>query len=131
MNKQVHVAVGVILKAGKILIAKRALEAHQGGLWEFPGGKVEAGESVQEALTRELQEELSIEPTELEPLMEIHHEYSDKTVWLDIWLVSQFHGEPAGLEGQPIQWVAVEQLDQYEFPKANQPIIERLQCETI
>jgi 8-oxo-dGTP diphosphatase len=123
----VHVAVGVIRNAqGRILISLRHPDSHQGGLWEFPGGKVEAGETLQQAMQRELLEELGIEVHTLEPLLEIHHDYGDKKVFLDIWVVTAFSGEARGREGQAIKWVGLEELQDYEFPAANVPIIERL-----
>lgn len=120
----VHVAVGVILdKSGNILIAKRPDKTHQGGLWEFPGGKVERGETLFEALKRELYEELAIEITTTEPLIKIRHDYGDKIVLLDVHKVTDFSGNPHGNEGQPVVWVAPEFLHEYEFPAANRPII--------
>lgn len=124
MNKLIHVAVGVIFGPdGRVLIAKRPQSAHQGGLWEFPGGKVEAGESVELALTRELQEELSIFVTSCKPLIQIRHHYPDKSVLLDVYKVLDFTGVPRGAEGQPTKWVSSHELTQYEFPAANKPII--------
>ncbi len=125
MLKRVHVAAAVIRRAdGQILLAKRADQQHQGGLWEFPGGKVEAGESVIAALHRELQEELGIGVTAARPLIKVRHDYADKQVLLDVWEVSGFSGEPHGAEGQPLAWVSPRQLPEYEFPAANQPIVQ-------
>ena len=119
-----HVAVGVIKDDdGNILISLRHDAAHQGGLWEFPGGKVEPGESVEQALTRELKEELDISVHELSPLIKIKHQYSDLNVLLDVWKVSHFLGKAIGCEGQQIKWVRPAQLTDYSFPKANIPII--------
>jgi 8-oxo-dGTP diphosphatase len=124
MSRLIHVAAGVIVAAGgQILIARRPESAHQGGLWEFPGGKVEAGESVEAALARELQEELAIVVTACAPLLEVHHNYPDKSVLLDVWLVTAFTGEPHGNEGQPVRWVDVAALNNYTFPAANAPIV--------
>ena len=97
----VHVAVGVIFNSqqNQILIAKRPEHLHQGGLWEFPGGKVSAGERVDQALKRELFEELGITVIEAQPLMAVQHDYSDKQVFLDIWTVTQFTGNAQGAEG--------------------------------
>ena len=123
----VHVAVGVLIDdAGRVLITRRADDAHQGGLWEFPGGKVEAGESVLDALDRELQEELGAAVLACEPLLEIRHDYSDKSVLLDIHRVTQWQNEPRGLEGQPLAWVSADELEHYEFPEANVPIVAKL-----
>lgn len=122
--KRVHVAAAVILGAdGRILIAKRSQEKHQGGLWEFPGGKVEDGEAVELALARELEEELGIRPTQARPLIQVRHDYPDKQVLLDVWQVLAFTGEPHGAEGQPLAWVETRSLSDYEFPAANQPIM--------
>ncbi len=128
MSKVIHVAAGVIKDAaGQILIARRPDTAHQGGLWEFPGGKLEAGESVPQALARELHEELGIHVDHCEPLIQIRHDYPDKSVLLDVWLVDAFSGEPHGREGQPVRWVAAEDLNAYEFPAANVPIVTAAQ----
>ena len=127
MSNIVHVAVGVIIgKDGKILIAKRPEKVHQGNLWEFPGGKVEQGETLFQALKRELQEELAIEIMTTEPLIKIRHDYIDKIVLLDVHNVTEFSGEPQGNEGQPIQWVSADELHEYEFPVANRPIISAI-----
>lgn len=128
MNKIIHVAAGVIVNTeGQILIARRSDCAHQGGLWEFPGGKLEAGETVRQALVRELDEELGIVSRSLERLIQIRHDYPDKSILLEVWRVTEFDGEAHGREGQPIVWVAPEELDDYEFPAANVPIITAVQ----
>ena len=125
----VHVAVGVILSPeNNILIALRHRDSHQGGLWEFPGGKVEATESLECALARELDEELGIEVVKVSPMMAIHHDYPDKSVCLDVCWVESFRGEPVGLEGQVIRWVAAADLMNYSFPPANQAIVEAIQA---
>ena len=121
---RVHVAAAVIRGAdGRVLIAQRPLDRHQGGLWEFPGGKVEAGETVRDALSRELEEELGIAVIEARPLIQIRHDYPDKQVLLDVWEVGAFTGEPHGAEGQPLAWVLPRRLSEYEFPAANRPIL--------
>jgi len=127
-KKIVHVAVGVILdEACNILIAKRADESHQGGLWEFPGGKVDEGETVELALARELKEELAIELSQCETLLEIRHDYVDKSVLLDVWIITAFKGKACGNEGQPVKWVPVESLRDYAFPAANEAIISAIE----
>ena len=123
--KRVHVAVGVLRNsAGEILISLRHPDSHQGNLWEFPGGKVEQGESVQAALLRELREELGIVIGASSPLVEIAHDYPDKSVLLDVWLIDSFSGEPHGAEGQALAWCAPDRLKEYAFPAANDPIVE-------
>ncbi|WP_019341773.1 Nudix family hydrolase [Stutzerimonas stutzeri] len=122
--KRLHVAAGVIRGCdGHVLIAKRSMDKHQGGLWEFPGGKVEEGETAEGALARELAEELGIAVTAARPLIQVRHDYPDKQVLLDVWEVLEFDGEPHGAEGQPLAWEPAENLHRYEFPAANRPII--------
>lgn len=120
----VHVAVGVVVNRDRqVLVARRHDRQHQGGLWEFPGGKVAAGESVQQALRRELQEEVNITVRECAALLKIPHDYGDKQVLLDVWYVHVFAGEAKGCEGQPVRWVSVEEMATLNFPAANQDII--------
>ncbi|MBK5012240.1 Nudix family hydrolase [Pseudomonas sp. S60] len=122
--KRIHVVAAVVRGLdGRILIARRADTQHQGGLWEFPGGKVEAGESVEAALARELNEELGIRVTRSRPLIKVSHDYPDKHVLLEVREVDAFEGEPHGAEGQPLAWVAPRDLAQYDFPQANRPIV--------
>lgn len=125
--KLVHVAVGVVLRGTQVFISLRADNAHQGGKWEFPGGKVEAIESVLDALRRELQEEIGIQVQSSEPLIVIEHDYGDKLVKLDVHTVSAFNGEPDGKENQQTRWVEVSALEASEFPAANVAIIDALQ----
>ncbi len=126
----VHVAVGVIVDpGGPVLIAKRPEHAHQGGLWEFPGGKVEPDETAEAALRRELWEELGIELCAAEPLLEVRHAYADKTVLLDVWRVTAYRGEPHGREGQPLVWILPADMLDSAFPVADAPIIARLRQE--
>ena len=126
----VVVAVGVLIDGeGRVLVSRRAADAHQGGLWEFPGGKVEVGESVSDALSRELREELGIQIGASERLMTIEHDYGDKKVKLDVHRIKSWQGEARGLEGQPLAWQLPVDLSQWSFPAANTPILARL-CET-
>ncbi|WP_323754070.1 Nudix family hydrolase [Marinobacter sp.] len=126
--KLVHVAVAVIVRDGRVLIARRPDHVHQGGLLEFPGGKVEAGETVQQALVREIAEEtgLTVPLESLEPVIGIRHDYGDKQVFLDVWKTSAAKGEPEGREGQPIEWLPPLSLRDEDFPAANRPIIRAL-----
>ncbi|MDD2724111.1 MAG: Nudix family hydrolase [Methylovulum sp.] len=123
-KNHLQVAVGVIKNAaGQVLIALRDESLHQGGLWEFPGGKLEAGETAEQALVRELQEELAITVNSASPLITIKHQYPDLAVQLLVFEVADFSGVAQGNEGQPLQWVAVDALMDYAFPAANRPII--------
>lgn len=105
------------------MISLRHADLHQGGLWEFPGGKIEASETAEQALARELKEELNITVTAATPLITVNHQYPDRLVRLNVFLVEQFSGEAKSLEGQPLKWVAPNELEHYAFPAANQPII--------
>ena len=125
--KIVEVAVGIIKRGNKIYISKRADELHQGGLWEFPGGKVEVGESVEQALYRELKEEVAIEVLASVPLIKINHDYGDKVVLLDVYLVESFTGQALALEGQQSGWFRLTELSTLNFPEANHAIITALQ----
>lgn len=124
----VHVAVGIVAGAdGAVLITRRPDHVHQGGLWEFPGGKVEHGESVVAALGRELREELGIAVRAAKPLLQTGHAYPDnRRVLLDVWRVTDFEGEPHGREGQPLVWASPGEMEQYTFPAADAPIIAAL-----
>ena len=123
----IHVAVGVITnQRDEVLIALRHADSHQGGLWEFPGGKLEPGEDVQTALRRELSEELDIAVEPDRELIQVTFDYPEKTVLLDVWMISRFEGHPVGKEGQPVKWVAISELNPDLFPPANKPIIQAL-----
>ena len=122
--KLLQVAVGVVKDArGQVLIAWRAPSLHQGGLWEFPGGKIEPAETPEQAVIRELKEELNLTVETTEPLIRITHQYSDRAVELHVFLVQQFSGLIKGCQGQPFRWVHADELDRYAFPAANRPII--------
>jgi len=122
--KVLQVAAGVIKNPqDQILIALRDASLHQGGLWEFPGGKLEPGETAEQALFRELKEELDITAHAATPLITIKHSYPDRHVQLNVFLVDNFSGLAKGCQGQPLKWVAPDELLKFSFPAANQPII--------
>ncbi len=125
----VHVVAAVIYHSdqSRILIARRPGHLHQGGKWEFPGGKVEPDETPQQALSRELFEELGIQLKTSESLIQIHHQYADKAVFLDVYNVTAFSGEAYGKEGQTVCWVQPASLGEYTFPDANIPVIRAIQ----
>ncbi len=120
------VAAAIRDDTGRILIARRHPHQHQGNRWEFPGGKVQAGETPDEALSRELSEELGIRPLTTRPLIRIRHRYPERAIILDCRLVERYSGTPTGKEGQPIRWVLPNELSDYTFPAANTPILNAL-----
>lgn len=127
-KQTVLVAVGVIENgAGDIFICRRGESQHQAFKWEFPGGKVETGETVPQALARELEEEIGIRVSACAPFIRIEHDYGDKQVILDIRKVTAFEGEAHGREGQPSRWVPRAELHRYDFPAANGAIVRKLQ----
>ncbi|MEE9310496.1 MAG: 8-oxo-dGTP diphosphatase MutT [Cocleimonas sp.] len=123
----IKVVIAVIInKKNQVLIAKRASHQHQGDKWEFPGGKVEKGETPQQALERELKEEVDITIHSAKSLTKISHKYTDKTVILDVYEVRNWSGDATGKEGQPLLWVDKAALNRYEFPAANAEILSIL-----
>ncbi|MBK1691298.1 Nudix family hydrolase [Ectothiorhodospira mobilis] len=121
------VAIGVIRDpGGACLVARRPRDLPQGGLWEFPGGKVAPGESPARALARELDEELGILPRRALPLITVTHDYPGRRVRLHGFTVHGYAGTPRGREGQPLRWVAVQDLPGLDFPAANRPILRAL-----
>ncbi|MBE9567485.1 MAG: 8-oxo-dGTP diphosphatase MutT, partial [Proteobacteria bacterium] len=128
MPEIVHVAVAVIVNENdEVCISLRHEDAHQGGLWEFPGGKMEGAESVEQALAREIKEELNLVISDSRPLITIIHQYPDKQVCLHVRKVTGYQGEAVGAEDQPVKWVAVSALSDYAFPDANIAITKALQ----
>ncbi|MCU0833978.1 MAG: Nudix family hydrolase [Chromatiaceae bacterium] len=123
----IHVAAGAVTDAeGRVLITRRADHLHQGGLWEFPGGKLDPDEGATEGLARELDEELGIRVLATGPLIRVHHDYGDRRVLLDVHRVTAFAGTPHGREGQPLAWVHPDAMDPAVFPAADRPIITAL-----
>jgi len=121
------VAAVIWAKNKKILITKRPDNKPQGGFWEFPGGKIERDETPTEGLFRELKEELAISVLEMRPFVKLEHEYPERSIILDVWMVEKFTGNARGNEGQTIAWVSIDQLNQYQFPEANRLIVDKLQ----
>ncbi len=127
MTEIIHVAVAVILNSEQeVLLALRQKHQHQGNLWEFPGGKVEQAESVYDALVREIDEEIGISIVSAKAFLKLNHNYNDKSVLLDVWIVEEFYGNPQGREGQPLRWCAINDLNEDDFPAANKAIIYAL-----
>jgi 8-oxo-dGTP diphosphatase len=123
----VHVAVAVLRDAqGRVLLSRRPEHVHQGGLWEFPGGKLEPEEGILQALAREAREELGVEIVASYPLIRVNHRYPDKNVLLDVHMVTSFTGTPHGREGQPLAWVGTDEFGAYPMPAADHPIINAI-----
>ena len=129
----IHVAVGLLVQRDQVLIAKRLPHQHLAGYWEFPGGKIEPGESPRMGLDREILEELGVVVDAAEPFLQVRHSYPEKVVLLDCWLVSRFSQQPEGRDGQEIRWVPIDRLSEFEFPPANVEIAEKLvvQCASV
>ena len=125
---QFNVAAGILCDAeGRILIAERLGGGPFHGLWEFPGGKIAEDETAVQALSRELAEELGIEVTSCATFMNLRHEYDDRIVTIEFFLVNDWASEPVGREGQALRWVPREQLNAEELLPADVPVIEALQ----
>jgi 8-oxo-dGTP diphosphatase len=123
----VQVVVGIVTNnTGEFLLSKRATGIHQGGVWEFPGGKLEAGEDIRHALNRELLEELGLVVNKARPFIRLFYEYPEKTVVLNVWLIQEWEGFPYGKEGQLIQWCSKKNLHEVEFLPANEMIVKAL-----
>ncbi|EHL29064.1 Mutator protein MutT [Legionella drancourtii LLAP12] len=121
----IRVAVAIIVDAEqRILITQRPHHVPHGGRWEFPGGKLETNELAEHALIREIREEVGLEVLKYEFLGEVNHQYSDKSVQLLIFLVTQFSGTPLCVEGQlAMKWIKQEALNPDDFPEANREVI--------
>jgi len=121
------VAAGVIRDADdRLLLAQRPAGKHLAGLWEFPGGKCEPGESPHQALARELEEEVGIQIAASRPLLSLTHAYPEKTVRLLIREVRHWQGQPHGREGQPLQWASLDQAGLLQMPEADRPMLKML-----
>lgn len=121
-------AVALIDAKGRILLAKRPQGKSMAGLWEFPGGKLEAGEAPQSALVRELREELGIdvEPGTLKPLSIVSHAYEDFHLLMSLYLCREWRGTPRGRQGQECLWVAPGDMRALAMPPADVPLIDQL-----
>jgi A/G-specific adenine glycosylase len=125
MNR-VDVIIGIVLRAGKILICQRLQQGPLGGFWEFPGGKQETGESREQCLSRELAEELAIRVRPIMALDVIEFDYADESVRLHPYLCEHLEGEPKPLASQRVLWVSPAHLKDYKFPPANDALIRKL-----
>ena len=126
-QKSLHVVAGIIFNEHqKILISRRPLNKTLGGYWEFPGGKLELGESAYQTLQRELFEEINLNVMKAKAWKKINYVYPDMAVTLDLWKVESFNGDVKAMEGQDIAWVSAHSLEQYLFAPANQEVIKEL-----
>lgn len=127
-TKKIHVVVGIVTnKEGQLLVARR-LERFQADYWEFPGGKVEPGETQLAALIRELKEEVNLEVISAVPFFKFDYESSHHLLELDIWRVTEFKGEAFGMEGQPIQWLFLKELHTLGMLPANERVLLALEA---
>ncbi|MBS9435748.1 8-oxo-dGTP diphosphatase MutT [Photorhabdus noenieputensis] len=126
-KKHLHIAAGIIRNTQhEVFITQRHADAHMGGFWEFPGGKVEKEETPEQALVRELQEEIGITVTHYELVKTVEHDFSDRLITLYFFLVDGWENEPFGKEGQLSRWVLQKDLIADEFPPANRSIVALL-----
>ncbi len=123
----IEVAAGLVFRGGKLLITRRHAEAHQGGLWEFPGGKRELRETMAACLIRELREELGIEVEVGRILESVSHAYPEKAVRIEFFLCRWRRNEPQTLGCAAFKWITAAELPAYEFPAADAQLINRLQ----
>jgi len=122
----VRVAAGLVFDGGRLLITQRPAEKHLGGLWEFPGGKLDTGESYPDCLRRELREELGIEVAVGPMLAAIEHAYPEKTVRIHFYRCALTSGVPTAIECADLEWITADQLDQFVFPPADAALLGEL-----
>ncbi len=125
--KKNEISIAIVKNAeNQFLISLRPEGVHQGGKWEFPGGKVAADELPEQAMCRELAEEVGLQAIDYLLLESKFFDYGDAALELHFYLVEKFSGKAQGREGQPIKWVSKAELAAYEFPEANRTVIEQL-----
>ncbi|HVY68360.1 MAG TPA: 8-oxo-dGTP diphosphatase MutT [Verrucomicrobiae bacterium] len=127
-RKSVEVAAGLVFREGRLLITRRLPGTHLAGLWEFPGGKREPGESIEECLRRELLEELGVDVEVGALFQEVSHDYPEKTVHLKFLLCRLPSGEPQPIGCAALAWVGPNDLDRYQFPPADAVLLDRLRA---
>ncbi len=122
----VKVAAGLVFKDGKLLIAKRPKRLHLGGMWEFPGGKLESDETYEMCLMREMNEELGVDIKVGYEFEEVLHQYSEKAVFIKFFICSLLSGEPKAIQCSDFQWINRNDLARYDFPAADTKVVSRL-----
>lgn len=130
--RTIRVVAGALFDAqGRVLIAQRPPGTHMAGRWEFPGGKINRGETELEALRRELLEELGVTLGEAERMLELSHDYPERRVELCMWRVTSYGGEPRTLDGQALKWVKPHDLEREDLLEADRPIVQALMREAV
>tara|TARA_R110001583_G_scaffold67490_7_gene192903 strand:- start:10327 stop:10707 length:381 start_codon:yes stop_codon:yes gene_type:complete len=125
--KTINISIAIVKDIDEnFLIALRPSESHQGGKWEFPGGKVESNESFEDAMIRELYEEVGLTATQYQLFEKLFFDYGDKKLNLNFYLITEFTGQASSKEGQPVKWVTKAALSDYDFPEANKNVISKL-----
>ena len=127
-KKQIEVSAALIFRDGKLLITRRHAGSHLGGLWEFPGGKREPGETSEQCLVRELREELGVEVGVGGLFEEISHAYAEKTVRLKFFVCQLISGQPRALDCAAFKWVGKTELDDFDFPAADARLLKKLRA---
>jgi 8-oxo-dGTP diphosphatase len=125
-KKTVEVSAALIFRDGKLLIAQRHANAHLGGLWEFPGGKREAGETFEQCLVREIREELGVEISVGELFEEVSHDYPEKSVRLKFFFCKILSGELQKIGVADFRWIEITELNDFEFPAADMQLLQKL-----
>jgi 8-oxo-dGTP diphosphatase len=125
---RLNVVAGILRdEQSRVLITERVDDGPFHGLWEFPGGKIAGDESAEAALTRELDEEIGVRPIVSEHFMSLQHDYPDRHVSIDFFLITEWQHEPAGLEGQQLRWVEINDLNAEQLLPADLPVVDALQ----
>ena len=124
--KRIDAAIAVIARAGKVLVCQRKDEDTFGGFWEFPGGKQEDGETLEQCLARELHEELAIRARPVSRLTTVEHDYTNVQIRLHPFVCEHEAGEPQHVECQDSRWIEPRELREYRFPPANESLIEEV-----
>lgn len=129
--QELWVVAGLVFDAdGRVLIAQRPTGKALAGRWEFPGGKVAPGETAHAAIVRELREEIGIEAGDAERLMYYAAVYPGRTIWLDVWMIRDWSGQPRALDAQSLEWVEPSRLREHDILEADAPIVAALVCES-